>query len=126
MTKKELKELIANGYSSAQVVGRGTIKICPKEVRNSPEFKEALEKAKEIVEASRAGSSDHRTDGTLRAVRQAERRLKALLKVSLNAQAGYAAVVMDTYGPEPEGQFYKDLTYLLVELEMLREEVKGD
>lgn len=46
-----LKQLINNSYESVQVVGRGTINIDPKEVRNSENFKQALSLAKSIVGA---------------------------------------------------------------------------
>lgn len=46
----KLKELVDNSYKSVRVVGRGAVRICPNEVRNSEEFKEALTKAREIVE----------------------------------------------------------------------------
>ncbi|MGX9937553.1 hypothetical protein ACVFVO_19380 [Advenella kashmirensis] len=46
-----LKQLINNTYESVQVVGRGTINIDPKEVRNSENFKQALSLAKSIVGA---------------------------------------------------------------------------
>ena len=38
----ELKALVDNSYRSVRVVGRGTIKIDPQEVRRSPEFQAAL------------------------------------------------------------------------------------
>lgn len=47
----KLKELVENSYASVRVVGRGTIKIDPREVRRSIEFKKAREDAKAIVEA---------------------------------------------------------------------------
>lgn len=46
---KKIKDLVDNSYNSLRVVGRGTIRIDPKEVRNTKEFKEALKKAKDIV-----------------------------------------------------------------------------
>lgn len=46
---KKLKELVDNSYLSVRVVGRGTVKIDPEEVRNSKEFKAARDQAKEIV-----------------------------------------------------------------------------
>lgn len=46
----ELKELVENSYRSVQVVGRGTIKIDPQEVRRSPEFQAALRQARAIVD----------------------------------------------------------------------------
>jgi hypothetical protein len=49
---ERLKELVNKSYSSVRVVGRGTIKIDPKEVRQSCEFKKAQQQAKEIVKAS--------------------------------------------------------------------------
>lgn len=46
---RKLIELVKNSYKSLQVVGRGTIKIDPKEVRNTEEFKRARKAAKDIV-----------------------------------------------------------------------------
>lgn len=48
---KKLKELVDNSYDSVRVVGRGTVKIDPKEVRQSKEFQRAREQAREIVGA---------------------------------------------------------------------------
>lgn len=47
----ELKKLVAQSYSSVRVVGRGTINIDPREVRQSDEFRRALAQAKVIVDA---------------------------------------------------------------------------
>lgn len=49
---KELKELIDNSYKSLRVVGRGTGKIDPSEVRQSKEWKEAKGKARAILESA--------------------------------------------------------------------------
>ncbi len=46
----ELKALVDNSYRSVRVVGRGTIKIDPQEVRRSPEFQAALRQARAIVD----------------------------------------------------------------------------
>lgn len=46
---KELKKMVENSYKSVRVVGRGTVKIDPSEVRESDEFKKALKQAKKIV-----------------------------------------------------------------------------
>ncbi|WP_081606883.1 hypothetical protein [Asticcacaulis benevestitus] len=46
-----LKNLVGSSYRSVEVVGRGTIKIDPEEVRETDEFKEASERAKAIVNA---------------------------------------------------------------------------
>lgn len=46
---KKLKQLVQNSYESVQVVGRGTVKIDPQEVRNSVEFRRARAQAKIIV-----------------------------------------------------------------------------
>ena len=46
---KKLKQLVENSYTSLRVVGRGTVKIDPKEVRNTEEFKRANKAAKDIV-----------------------------------------------------------------------------
>lgn len=48
---EKLKDLVTKSYSSVRVVGRGTVKIDPKEVRESQEFKKAREQAKTIVDA---------------------------------------------------------------------------
>jgi len=48
---RKLKELVNNSYSSIKVVGRGTIRIDPKEVSQSEEFKRARAQAKAIVNA---------------------------------------------------------------------------
>ncbi|HEY1028611.1 MAG TPA: hypothetical protein VGE28_13425 [Pseudomonas sp.] len=45
----KLKELVSGSYASVQVVGRGTVKIDPREVRLSDEFKQARKQAKAIV-----------------------------------------------------------------------------
>ena len=46
---KKLKSLVESSYKSVRVIGRGTIKIDPAEIRSSSEFKSAREKAKRIV-----------------------------------------------------------------------------
>lgn len=48
---KKLKELVENSYNSVRVVGRGTVKIDPNEVRKTKEFQKAREDAKAIVGA---------------------------------------------------------------------------
>lgn len=48
---KKLRSLVDNSYKSVRVVGRGTIRIDPKEVSDSKEFKDAREEAKKIVGA---------------------------------------------------------------------------
>lgn len=48
-----LIDLVKRSYKSVRVVGRGTIKIDPAEVRATPEFKEAQQRAAEIVKRSR-------------------------------------------------------------------------
>ena len=48
---KRLKELVSNSYNSVRVVGRGTVRIDPKEVRQTKEFKKALGQAKAIVQS---------------------------------------------------------------------------
>jgi len=47
---REIKQIVENSYKSVRVVGRGTIKIDPKEVVSTEEFKHAQEQAKLIVE----------------------------------------------------------------------------
>lgn len=44
-----LKDLVKSSYGSVRVVGRGTVRIDPKEVRDSEEFKRASQRAKAIV-----------------------------------------------------------------------------
>ena len=46
---KRLQELVQNTYKSVRVIGRGTVRIDPKEVRESAEFQKALSDAREIV-----------------------------------------------------------------------------
>lgn len=48
---KKLKQLVENSYASVRVVGRGTVKIDPEEVRKTDEFKQARNNARAIVEA---------------------------------------------------------------------------
>lgn len=45
----EIRNMVQNSYKSLRVVGRGTVKIDPGEVRQSDEFKEALKQARVIV-----------------------------------------------------------------------------
>lgn len=47
----EIMQLVKGSYKSVHVVGRGTIKIDPQEVLESPEFQSALKQAKEIVDS---------------------------------------------------------------------------
>lgn len=46
---RALKALVDSSYSSVRVVGRGTVRIDPREVRQSEEFKAAQAKARAIV-----------------------------------------------------------------------------
>lgn len=46
---KKLKKLVDNSYKSVRIVGRGTVKIDPKEVRDTEEFRKARREAMEIV-----------------------------------------------------------------------------
>jgi len=46
---EKLKELVSRSYQSVRVVGRGTIKIDPQEVRKTEQFIRAREQAKAIV-----------------------------------------------------------------------------
>ncbi|MFA6220577.1 MAG: hypothetical protein WC692_12495 [Erythrobacter sp.] len=48
---RRMKELVAHSYQKIEVVGRGTIKIDPEEVRSSKEFRDAREKARLIVQS---------------------------------------------------------------------------
>lgn len=48
---KELKRVVDNSYPSVRVVGRGTVKINPDEVRKTPAFREARDKAKAVVKS---------------------------------------------------------------------------
>ncbi len=50
---REIMQLVKGSYKSVQVVGRGTIKIDPQEVLETPEFQHALKLAKEIVDSQR-------------------------------------------------------------------------
>lgn len=47
---EELTQLINNSWRSLRVVGRGTIRIDPEEIRNSPEFKDALKRMEALFE----------------------------------------------------------------------------
>lgn len=46
---KRLRELVQGSYKKVKVVGRGTIRIDPKEVSSSKEFKNAQDKARNLV-----------------------------------------------------------------------------
>ena len=46
---KRLRKLLSKSYRSTRVVGRGTVKTDAREVQDSPEFREAQEKAKTTV-----------------------------------------------------------------------------
>lgn len=46
---KRLRKLVQGSYTKVRVVGRGTIRIDPREVSNSVEFKEAQKKARDLV-----------------------------------------------------------------------------
>ncbi|TWI53044.1 hypothetical protein IQ22_02883 [Pseudomonas duriflava] len=50
-SEEELKlaQTINNSYKSLRVVGRGTIRIDPEEIFESPEFKQDLARAKRLV-----------------------------------------------------------------------------
>ena len=48
----KLKTLIDNSYATLRVVGRGTVMISPKEIKESTEFVAARKLAKIIVENS--------------------------------------------------------------------------
>jgi hypothetical protein len=48
---EKLKKLVNNSYKSVRIVGRGTVKIDPKEVRDTEEFQKARREAMEIVGA---------------------------------------------------------------------------
>lgn len=48
---KRLKELVEGSYKRVKVVGRGTIRIDPREVSSSKEFKNAQEKARSLVKS---------------------------------------------------------------------------
>lgn len=52
----QLKTLVQNTYQSVRVVGRGTIRIDPGEVRRTPEFQKALAQAKIIVDNHRSNN----------------------------------------------------------------------
>lgn len=46
---RRLSKLVSNSYQSATVVGRGTLRIDPQEVRDSQEFRHAQEQARSVV-----------------------------------------------------------------------------
>jgi hypothetical protein len=46
---ERIKDLISGSYASVEVVGRGTVQIDPREVRDSDEFQQARRQAKAIV-----------------------------------------------------------------------------
>lgn len=48
---KELKRLVENSYPSVRVVGRGTVKINPDDVRKTVAFRNARDKAKAVVKS---------------------------------------------------------------------------
>jgi len=50
---REIAQLVKNSFKSVRVGGRGTIKIDPQEVFDSPEFQRALQRAQAIVDAQR-------------------------------------------------------------------------
>lgn len=54
---EKLKQLVSQSYRSLRVVGRGTVRIDPKEVGESLEFKAAKRKSKTIVEDVKTASS---------------------------------------------------------------------
>ncbi|ENA36593.1 MULTISPECIES: hypothetical protein [Pseudomonas] len=47
--ERKLAQTINNSYKSLRVVGRGTIRIDPEEVFDSPEFKQDLDRAKRLI-----------------------------------------------------------------------------
>ena len=49
--RQELIKLINNSYETLRVVGRGTVRIDPREVAESSEFRRAQQLAAEIVNA---------------------------------------------------------------------------
>ncbi len=55
---EQLIKLVRNGWRTARVVGRGTIKIDPAEVYASSEYKEAVKRAEEIVKRPRVKDSE--------------------------------------------------------------------
>jgi hypothetical protein len=46
---KKLKDLVNNSYKSVRVVGRGTVRIDPKEVAASEEFKKARKEVRDLT-----------------------------------------------------------------------------
>lgn len=48
---QELVNLVNDSYQSLRVVGRGTVRIDPREVARSTEFQDARELARQIVNA---------------------------------------------------------------------------
>lgn len=51
--EKGLRQIISESYDSARVIGRGTVKIDPSEVRRTAEFRKARIAAKAIVMTAR-------------------------------------------------------------------------
>ncbi|WP_202758256.1 hypothetical protein [Delftia acidovorans] len=49
---KLIRELVKNGYKTAHLVGRGTVKIDPEEIVKSSEFQTACANAKLIVKTN--------------------------------------------------------------------------
>lgn len=49
--RRELIQMVNDSYDSLRVVGRGTVRIDPREVSRSAEFQRAKELAKQIVSA---------------------------------------------------------------------------
>ncbi|EIU0497351.1 hypothetical protein L3008_004694, partial [Escherichia coli] len=49
-SEMKMIEEIRNSYKSLEVVGRGTVRIDPKEVRQDPAFIAFVEKAKGLIE----------------------------------------------------------------------------
>jgi hypothetical protein len=47
--EQKLAKTINDSYKSLRVVGRGTIRIDPEEVFDSPEFKQDLDRAKRLI-----------------------------------------------------------------------------
>lgn len=47
---EELMQLVNNSWRTLRVVGRGTLTVDPKEVYNSPEFKNALKRMEALAE----------------------------------------------------------------------------
>lgn len=47
---EEITQLVNNSWRTLRVVGRGTLRVDPEEVRNSPEFKDAMKRLESLFQ----------------------------------------------------------------------------